>query len=157
METLDKHFRALSKAAFSRYGFAYAEVLTRWPEIAGEVAVYSEPEKISWPKGAAGETQKSGGTLVLRAAPGRALDLQYETPNLIERVNRFFGYGAIAAVKIRQTLLQRRKPRAPAPLQTSGPDLTARLDAVADERLKEALTRLGKGAFSVRLGSPQGE
>jgi hypothetical protein len=157
METLDKHFRALSKAAFSRYGFAYGEILTHWREIAGDpVAQWCEPERVSWPKTATEETQKRGGTLVLRVAPGRALDLQHETPHLIERVNSFFGYGAIAAVKIRQTQLTRAKSGKPGPVEEFAPvDLSARLAAVADDRLRESLARHGAAVLAVKSGSPQ--
>ena len=36
---------------FTRQGFASAELVTRWPEIAGaEIAAYSEPIKIQWPR-----------------------------------------------------------------------------------------------------------
>ncbi|NJM31315.1 MAG: DUF721 domain-containing protein [Rhizobiales bacterium] len=157
METLDKHFRAISKAAFSRYGHAYGEILTHWREIAGEsVAAWCEPDKLSWPKTATEDAQKSGGTLVLRVAPGRALDIQYETPHLIDRVNRFFGYGAIAAIKIRQTQLSRAKSRKPdTPDASPSVELTAKLAAVADDKLKQALARLGHGALAVKSGSPQ--
>jgi hypothetical protein len=157
METLGKHFRDISKAAFSRYGFAYGEILTHWPEIAGErVAQWCEPDKLSWPKTAGEEARKSGGTLVLRVTPGRALDMQHETPHLIDRVNRFFGYGAIAAIKIRQTSLSRTKSKKPESPQALAPvELPAKLAAVADDKLKEALARLGAGALAVKSGSPQ--
>ena len=103
METLDKHFRELTRAAFARYGFAYAELIGRWPAIVGDaVAQACEPERIKWPRAAGESAQKQGGTLVIRAAPGRGLDLQHETPRIIERINGFYGYGAIAAVKIMQ-------------------------------------------------------
>ena len=36
MERLDKHFEKLTKASFARYGFAYGELMARWPEIVGE-------------------------------------------------------------------------------------------------------------------------
>ncbi|MGL4527478.1 MAG: DciA family protein, partial [Aestuariivirga sp.] len=81
MDTLDKHFRELTRQAFARYGFSYAEVNARWPEIVGEaLAQHARPERIKWPRGAGENAQKLGGTLVIAAAPGRALDLQYEVP-----------------------------------------------------------------------------
>ena len=56
METLTKHFRELTRAAFARYGFAYAEVIARWPEVVGEdLARVSRPDRIRWPKGAGAE------------------------------------------------------------------------------------------------------
>jgi hypothetical protein len=153
METLDKHFRTLTKASFARYGFTYADVLMRWPEIVGtNLAAHCRPEKISWPRGAGEEDQKRGGTLVLKADPGRALDLQHETPHIIERINRFFGYGAISTVKIKQAagLFRPREPdKRPAP-----PNISDKLSGIADDRLRETLGRLGG---HVLQGSPQGK
>lgn len=156
MKTLDKEFRALTRAAFARYGFAYADLITQWPAIAGEaIAQWSEPERIKWPRAATDE-RKQGGTLVIRVVPGRGLDLQHETPRIIERINAFYGYGAIAAVKITQGALTIRKPPRPAlaPLRPADAQaLESRLETVDDPALKEALRQLGKGVLSPR--SPQ--
>ena len=46
--------------------------------------------------------QKLGGTLVIRAEPGRGLDLQYQSHQIIERINQFYGYGAVTSVKVMQ-------------------------------------------------------
>ena len=75
METLTKHFRELTRSAFARYGFAQAELLARWPEMAGEeLSRMSEPERIKWPRGLGDNAQRTGGTLIIRAAPGRGLE-----------------------------------------------------------------------------------
>jgi hypothetical protein len=151
MRTLDKEFRALTRAAIARYGFAYADLIKQWPAIVGDsVAQWSEPERIKWPRGGT-DGRKQGGTLVIRATPGRGLDLQHETPRIIERINAFYGYGAIASVKIMQGTLSGRKPAVPslAPLRPAQAQaLETRLETVADPALKEALRRLGKGVLS---------
>src|SRR5947208_3964362 len=89
MQTLDKDFRVLTRAAFARYGFAYADLITQWPAIVGEtLAQWSEPERIKWPRAGAGE-RKQGGTLVIRGVPGRAPDLQPQRPSSVSRINTF--------------------------------------------------------------------
>jgi hypothetical protein len=156
MRTLDKDFRALTRAAFARYGFAYADLITQWPAIVGEaIAQWSEPERIKWPRTGADE-RKQGGTLVIRVTPGRGLDLQHETPRIIDRINAFYGYSAIATVRIRQDALSRKKapPQAlPALGAPAAQALESELDGVADPGLKDALRRLGQGVLSPR--SPQ--
>ena len=156
MQTLDKEFRALTRAAFARYGFAYADLITQWPAIIGDtLAQWCEPERIRWPRSGADE-RKQGGTLVIRVVPGRGLDLQHETPQIIDRINSFYGYSAISSVRIMQGPLGRKKASRPAPPEL-GPEqataLEARIEAVADPDLKEALRRLGKEILSPR--SPQ--
>lgn len=156
MQTLDKEFRALTRAAFARYGFAYADLITQWPAIIGEhLAQWCEPERIKWPRSGTDE-RKQGGTLVIRVAPGRGLDLQHETPQIIDRINSFYGYSAISAVRIMQGTLSGKKatrPTAPELGPEQAKALEARIEAVADPDLKEALRRLGKGILTLR--SPQ--
>jgi len=159
MQTLDKPFRNLTQAAFARYGFAYGELLSQWAAIVGEgTAKVCKPERISWPRQAGETVQRQGGTLILCALPGRALELQYETPRLIERINGFYGYSAIVTIKIRQARSAFGKP-AGRPKRTLAPDQAAALDTelarVGDEGLREALRRLGTGALARSKSSQQ--
>ncbi len=161
MERLDKHFDKLTKASFARYGFAYGELLSRWPDIVGQnLSQTCEPERIKWPRGSGEMEQKLGGTLVIRADAGRSLDLQHQTHNIIERINQFYGYGAITSVKIVQSHELRRKP-----LNNKGNTLdnntearlAGELRAISDEKLRLALQKLGTGALAKNTGSPQGK
>ncbi len=158
MERLDKHFENLTKASFARYGFAYGELMARWPDIVGEaLARHCEPERIKWPRGSGETAQKLGGTLVIRAEPGRGLDLQYQSHQIIERINQFYGYGAVSAVKIMQGHVSHSKPQKnkDIPLDSeTAKALETRLESIADEKLKEALHRLGAGALANRPASP---
>ena len=157
MQTLDKHFRELTKAVFARYGFAYGDLLAQWPAIMGEVAGFALPEKIKWPKGAGSEAQKLGGTLVLSAAPGRALELQHQVPFIVERVNAWLGHGAITSVRISPGEGPARPRPRKAPPALSAADaasLEIRMAAIVDENLKVALRRLGAGALQAKR-SPQ--
>jgi hypothetical protein len=158
MERLDKHFEKLTKASFARYGFAYGELMARWPDIVGEtLARHCEPERIKWPRGSGEMAQKLGGTLVIRAEPGRSLDLQYQSHQIIERINQFYGYGAVTSVKVMQghvtsakTLKNKENLLDPETEKV----LETQLESIADERLKQALHRLGAGALANRPSSP---
>ncbi len=156
METLSKHFREITKAAFARYGFAQADVVANWDAIVGEeLAAVSAPERIKWPRGAGEEAQKKGGTLVIRAAPGRALELQYEASRIISRINSFFGYGAVASLKVMQAVeLGRARPKPP--VLPDKPVHEQELRTVEDPSLRDALERLGRGVAGAR-SSPQGK
>lgn len=157
MESLNKYFREITRAAFARHGFAQAEVITNWGDIVGnDLAEVSAPERIKWPRGSGEEAQKSGGTLVIRAAPGRALELQYEAPRIIGRVNSFFGYGAIGHIKVMQAQELGKRPARPAPFNPK-PLENQKLEEIEDASLKEALERLGRAAAAARQSSPQGK
>jgi hypothetical protein len=152
MERLDKHFKRLARAAYEKHGFAYGEVLMQWEAIVGDrLARHTRPLKLKWPRQAS-SPQKYGGILTVAAAPGFAMDLQYETPRLIERLNGYFGYGAISAIRIvpgtqgRDAPAPRGEPAVP----EADAALNERLAGIAEGGLKEALARLGAGVKSRR-------
>lgn len=130
--------------SFRRQGFASAELVTRWSEIAGaEVAAMSEPIKIQWQRAARGEDPEPG-TLVLRVEGPAAIEIQHFANLICERVNQFLGWRAVARLALRQAPL-RRGARKQA--RTADPAVTARiaqsLTDIGDEGLKDALARLG--------------
>ena len=154
METLDKHFREITKAVFKRYGFAHAELLRRWPEIVGEeLSRWCEPERIKWPRASSEQTQKMGGTLVIRAAPGRGLELQHEAPLILERVNRYYGYCAVGKVQVVQGSTNPRTRVAPPAKPASQP--VRPLAGIDDANLRAALERLGSHIAPAAVSSPQ--
>jgi hypothetical protein len=147
MEQLAKHFKKIAGAALTRHGFAYADLLGAWPEIAGpELSAHCSPEKLSMPRDG-----QNGGVLTLRARPGRALDVQYAGPVIVERVNRFCGFAAISAVKVLQGELPASPARVPEEPELDS-QAQARLDAglegLPPGRLRDALSRLGRAAMA---------
>lgn len=150
VERLDKHFRDLTRKSFERYGFAYADLIATWPAVIGdELGALSTPVRIRWPRptGAAAERRKRGGTLTLRVAEGRGLEFQHLAPRIIERINSYFGYQAVTQLKIVQSLIERPLAEADRGLADHVLDdsCSARLAAIGDERLKQALVRLAAG------------
>ncbi len=92
----------IGRTAFRRFGFVQSSVVTRWPEIVGpRHARACAPESIRFPIG-----EKRDGILQLVVKPAFAPIIQHSIPEIIERVNRFFGYSAVAKVKLRQGEVQ---------------------------------------------------
>jgi hypothetical protein len=122
----------LTQKAFEKYGFSAAALLTEWTAIAGpELAGFTQPERLKWPRGvdayaevAADARHRPGATLVLRVDGARALDVQYQARQIVERINAYFGYRAVADLRFVQApvaarpLTHRPHPLpAPAPLR----------------------------------------
>lgn len=79
-------------------GFAVAQVLTRWDEIAGpELARMARPVKISY------AARGMGATLVLLAPGALAPLVEMAREKLRERVNACYGYHAVSRIRITQT------------------------------------------------------
>jgi hypothetical protein len=131
--------------AYAKQGFAARELVTRWAEIAGpEIAAYSEPLKIQWPRPVEGQAQEPA-TLVLRVDGPMALEIQHASDVILQRVNRFFGWSAVGRLALRQAPLARRdKPKPPAaPNDAETAKIAAGLGSVEDQELRAALARLG--------------
>ena len=136
---------------FRRFGFVQSAVVSRWPEIVGQrYAGVSSPESIRFPAG-----KKSDGVLTLSVEGAHAPMMQHIAPTLIERVNRFFGYPAVARVQIRQaasTPRARRKP--PAAPNFQPVELGDSLRAVSDPELRAVLESMAEG-LSFTTGAPR--
>jgi hypothetical protein len=83
---------------------------------------------------------------VLRVDPARALDVEYKAQQILERINAYFGYRAVAELRLLQAPLAATAP-APAPLCTASCE-APELSGIADDRLRGALHRLKQGLMS---------
>ncbi len=138
-------------AAFRRFGFVQSSIVSRWAEIVGpRYADVSVPESIRFPVGKRGE-----GVLTLMVDSAHAPMMQHVGPALVERVNRFFGYGAVARVVLRQgSVRPKAATRRPAPsLRPVPADLGDSLRTIADPELRECLAALA-GAVAATSGPP---
>ena len=146
---------------FKRQGFASAELVTRWTEIVGsEIAAYSEPIKLQWPRppspsmrAATGRQdgnrhdpawERPPGTLILRVEGPAAVEIQHLANVICERVNRFLGWRAVERIALRQAPLRSalRQP-VPAADPAAAARIAASLPEIADDELRQALARLG--------------
>jgi hypothetical protein len=133
--------------AFTRQGFASAELVTRGSEIVGpEIATHCEPIKLQWQRPASGALSggQEPGTLVLRVEGPAAIEIQHLGNVICERVNRFVGWRSVARIALRQAPLRRGERQArrgadPAAMAR----IAATLPGIADDGLKQALARLG--------------
>jgi hypothetical protein len=138
-----------------RRGFATADLIAAWPEIAGSrFAALTRPVKIAWPRGEANEGL--AGVLTLQVEGPAAILVQHELGQMLERVNDFLGYRAVAQIRLVQAPVQSTKRRgrpADTVLGTAEKErLASTVAPVGDESLRAALERLGRGVFGTRNG-----
>lgn len=126
-------------AAFRRFGFIQASVVSRWAEIVGDrYARVSSPESIRFPAG-----KKSGGTLNIVVQGAHAPLMQHLAPEIVERVNRFFGYCAVAKLSFRQGSPVARERAVKRPeLRPVPKQLGEGLREIADPELRACLEAL---------------
>ncbi len=128
--------------AFRKFGFVQSSIVSRWKEIVGDrYARVSAPESIRFPQG-----KREDGTLTVVVGGAHAPMMQHVAPAILERVNRFFGYAAVAKVIIRQGELAKAAPSPVRPTATLTPmELGDSLKTVGDPELRAVLESLARG------------
>ncbi len=139
----------LTRPLLGRRGLAEGDLIARWDSIVGPLmASYVLPEQVRFPKG-----QRDGGELTIRVPSGPfAVQIQHDAPALLQRINGYFGYPAIARLKIVQAPLPIKRPprevrqRALRPSEVA--EITTAVADIPDDGLRAALERLGRSMRS---------
>ena len=131
----------IGRAAFRKFGFVQSSVVSRWNAIVGErYAGISSPESIRFPA-----NRRAEGVLTLTVQGAHATMMQHIAPEIVERVNRFFGYAAVAKLVIRQGEVKRDLRKAPPAVRPVSHELGESLRTIADPELKAVLASLAAG------------
>jgi len=135
----------IGRTAFRKFGFIQSSVVSRWREIVGDrLADVTQPAMIRFPAG-----QKAGGTLHLTISGAHAPMLQHVAPDIIAVVNRFFGYAAIAQVRMTHGEVAPAAPvREPVILKPVPAELGDSLRDIGDPELRTVLERMAAGLAS---------
>ena len=130
-----------------RKGFFNSELLTKWDKIVGAVlADHTRPIKIIFPK----NTQRNG-TLHLSVTTGFAIEVQHFEPQIIEKMNMYYGFKAIDRISIKQNLpykkIEKKKTSHILKEKNKTKDdkaMPKEYKSIEDENLRNALKRLGE-------------
>ena len=128
-------------------GLAFGALITDWPSIIGhQLSLRTAPDKLSFPRG-----KREDATLHIRAMGAIALELQHLEPQIIERINSFFGYRAVARIKLVHAALPQSVRPAPRKRELTMDEEIAVVTgtaAVEDEELRATLERFGRSLLA---------
>jgi hypothetical protein len=145
----------VTRRTLGRHGLAEGGLVTDWAAIVGQtIAERSLPLRLSFTGG-----ERREGTLHVRVSGALALELQHLEPQVLERINGYFGYRAVGRLRIHQGPIPGppapRLPPAPLPTAEAEAEIGSLLSSVEDEDLREALRSLGRSLRSTpRKSSP---
>jgi hypothetical protein len=146
---LSAELPGLTRAAFRNTlggrGFAEAGLITEWAAVVGQgIARISRPIQLAFPRG-----ERKGGVLTIACGGAAALELQHLKPQILDRVNTHFGYGAVREIRFKQGEApiagrrgaRRSESRKPTEDETAA--VTASVAAMPEGAVKDSLVRLG--------------
>jgi hypothetical protein len=152
-KALADSLRKITRQALGQRSLAEQSLILDWPSIAGsDLARVCTPQGLSFPK----RDRRIDGTLTLRVRSGEATRLQHLEPQLIERINGYLGYHAIARLRLQQGAAsavgvpeEAPEEAAPAgPAERTAPAAPAEApgdgEPIADPALRAALARLSR-------------
>jgi hypothetical protein len=151
MRSVGSELPRIAGRVLGKRGLGEAQLLAEWPAVVGEaLAGETLPMKLSFPPGGG----RKNGVLKLRVTSAAALSVQHREPQILERINGFFGYGAVARLALVQGPLPERKPSRPPVSRLLTPaeagEVASQVSQVSDPGLKSALERLGVAILSQR-------
>ncbi len=143
----------LTAPAFAKRGLVEAGVITDWPHIVGkELARTTAPVRLAYQRG-----ERSDGVLHVQVAGGAALEIQHRAPQIVARINSYFGYRAVGRIAIAAGDLPPPPEPKPVPAPPAPEDEAAVRRSVADitdEDTRESLLRLGRSVAAQAANRP---
>jgi hypothetical protein len=150
MRAVGRELPRIAGRTLGKRGLGEAQLLAEWRAVVGEeLAAETLPMKLSFLQGG-----RKNGVLKLRVTSAAALSVQHREPQILERINSFFGYGAVARLALVQGPLpdraqtRRRGQRPLTPAESAS--LSRQVSQVSDPGLKSALERLGAAILAER-------
>ncbi len=156
LQSVSRTLLPLAKRLLGAKGMMEVDLLAGWEDIAGtEIAAYTLPLGVSFRRG-----EKTNGILQVEVPAGAfALELKHRENFILAKVNAYFGYRAVAGMKIIQTgTLQ---PKEDDNIQAVQKSLVTEEEEnyirnlsmdVENEELQQMLEKLGRSVISNNKG-----
>ncbi|MDI9348562.1 MAG: DciA family protein [Candidatus Symbiobacter sp.] len=144
LTAINQFLEAATKNSLRSQGFTVYGIVADWEKIVGSVlARYSVPTRLRR------DREGSFASLEIHIAAGIGLEFQHYQPQVIERINQYYGYRAVTRIHLRQGYVPPAAPPAPAPLVKAllPPHLAQAIDQVTHVQLRQALRDLGAAIY----------
>lgn len=146
---LSKSTNAILAAFKNKFGAVYVGLLQHWPSIIGDAL--SKKVVIGHLKYQKSPHTPDKGILTLHCIGALIPMIQMQSPQIIHRINQYFGYSAISEIRLiaknipqKKTALKKQEIVLTDQAQNRLSNLT---NTVSNEHLKNALHRLGESIY----------
>lgn len=147
MRPLAYALKPITKKAFDGKSALFGKMIVEWPIITkGLGCEQAKPIKLNFPRG-----KNKGACLSLATSSSQAFTLQHVSPQILQRINQFFGYKAIEKINFIHQSVEPIKSKKKSQLKTASPKILKQventLSFVDEGEMKKALVALGKSVI----------
>ena len=153
LKAVSSETERITRSIRKKRGLSEAALISDWIHIVGPIlSAECFPTRLTRNKDAV------GGILHIRVSGALALELQHMQPQVIERVNQYFGHEALSALSLHQgPIADQVVEEAPSNSRQMTKEKRTLLDKqlmeVIDDELRLALNKLGEGILSKKVRS----
>ncbi|HXF90553.1 MAG TPA: DUF721 domain-containing protein [Candidatus Nitrosotenuis sp.] len=134
----------VTKEIFQNQGFAAASIILDWTLIVGnQFANLCYPERIAFPS-----SKRRDGCLYLQASSVVAAEIAFYTNQIMDKINRYFGYPAVAKIIVRHIPLNKKLVKSRMKKLVAPELVASQVQNIQDKQLQQALLDLGVGIYS---------
>ena len=142
----------INKNYSSKFGKIEFLILSKWTQIVGSFfADHSEPDKISRTTEEFNEFDEPiyKNFLHVRVSPAAAVEFQHYKDTIIEKINSYFGYKAIADLRLQQNFIPKKKIKNNINLydqelsEEEKVSIKSEINNIKDKELEKSIVNLG--------------
>jgi hypothetical protein len=142
---LGKIAAPLTREATRHRGFINSRILLEWHKI-----IPDGMNEMVRPLQIRRDLKNNEAVLVVLVSSATALTIQHYEPQIIERLNSYFGFAAVTKLQLKQGILPLPKRKGAAKIRARPSEAAPDLSPVADDELRAALDRLHAARYTKR-------
>jgi len=125
------------KGLLKKNGYNYSEIISKWNFLVGkEISNFSFPLEIKMNKG------NTGATLVLSIERGNEINIEYSKNEIINKINSYFGYKLINAIKLQASSSESKKNKKNKIIVKLPKNLKTKINEIKSENIRKSLSEL---------------
>ena len=125
------------KGLLKKNGYNYSEIISKWNFLVGkEISNFSFPLEIKMNKG------NTGATLVLSIERGNEINIEYSKNEIINKINSYFGYKLINAIKLKASGSESKKNKKNKIAVKLPKNLKTKINEIKSENIRKSLSEL---------------
>ncbi len=128
-----------ARGIINKKGQIYSETLDNWRYIVGD-----EFFKICYPKSFKSENRMSLSVLSIMVKRGHEVDMEYSKKNIIEKMNKFFGYNVVNNIKLITFEGDQQRFNKKVKNDVSKSRYVKKISSIKNDKIKNSLLELSK-------------